>query len=370
MHEKRIRLIHSLTGTYSTDFNYNYMFGQFSKICRNIKEREQEEEKKREEEKFIEFSPITDNTEHDGKNEDKKDEKERDKRKEEKEEEKDEWQGKEDQSEQNASNGYDYKSINEYIKNHGEEQLRRQKIPFGPEKQVEESNTHYSSFNEYMQNNKAVKLVTHLNEVSALSFRAANYLCPRRTGLSSRYLKRFNTYEHIMSKVFTRRQKKIIAMRRSVGFKSITSSRLMRKRSFTSLNVYAEKIRKIQFEPNKTLNISAQVLVKRRPSSVRSTKYCAAVYKACKEHILKTIEANGSNVEDFPISHSESEGDSDNVAMESINVLKVVHPKLCKIVNEDEYGTKCVDRYVRVFKMCTSQKHSSSSTSKDVVYKT
>ena len=93
-----------------------------------------------------------------------------------------------------------------------EEQLRRQKIPFGPEKQVEESNTRYTSFNEYMQNNKGVKLVTRLNEVPALSFRAAKYLCPRRTGSSSRYLKRFNTYEHIMSKVSTRRQKRIIAM--------------------------------------------------------------------------------------------------------------------------------------------------------------
>ena len=337
------------------------MFGQFSKLHHNIKEREKEEEKKREEEKFIEFSPITDDTEHDGKNEDKKDEKERDKRKEEeKEEEKDEWQGKEDQSEENEGNGYDYESINEYINYHREEQLRRQKIPFGPEKQVEESNTRYTSFNEYMQNNKGVKLVTRLNEVPALSFRAAKYLCLRRTGSSSRYLKRFNTYKHIMSKVFTRRQKRIIALHRSVGFKSIMSSRLMRKRSLTSLNVYAEKIRKVQFEPNKILNISARVIVKRRPSSVRSTKYCAAVYKARKEYILKTIEANGGNVEDFPISHSESEGDSDTVEMESINVLKVVHPKWRKIVNEDEYGMKCVDRYLRVFQMCTSQKKSGS----------
>ena len=148
------------------------------------------------------------------------------------------------------------------------------------------------------------------------------------------------------------------------------SSRLMQKRSLTSLNVYAEKIRKVQFEPNKILNISAQVIVKRRPSSVRSTKYCAAIYKACKEHILKTIEANEGNMEDFPISHSESEHNSDTVEMESINVLKVVHPKLRKIVNEDEYGMKRVDRYVRVFQMCTSQKKSGSSTTRDVVYKT
>ena len=131
-----------------------------------------------------------------------------------------------------------------------------------------------------------------------------------------------------------------------------------------------EKIRKVQFQPNDTLNISAQVIVKRRPSSMRSTKYCAAVYKARKEHIFKTFEANGGNVEVFPISHSKSEGDSDTDEMESINVLKVVHPKLRKIVNEDEYGTKRVDRYLRVFQMCTSQKKNGSSTSRDVVYKT
>ena len=204
------------------------MFGQFSLIRHNVKEREQEEEKKRDEEKLIEFSPITDDTEHDGKNEDKKDEKERDKRNEkEKEEEKDELQGKEDQTEENECHGYDYEIINAFINYHRKDQLRRQEIPFGPEKQVEESNTRYSSFNQYMQNNKGVKLVTHLKEVPALSFHAAKYLCQRRTGSSSRYLKKINTYEHIMSKVSTRRQKRIIAMHRSVGFKSITSSRLM-----------------------------------------------------------------------------------------------------------------------------------------------
>ena len=109
----------------------------------------------------------------------------------------------------------------------------------------------------------------------------------------------------------------------------------------------------------------------RRPSSVRSTKYSAAVYKARKRNILNTIEANGGNAEDFPISHTESEGKSEDVEMESINVVKVVHPTLCKIVNQDEYGMKSVDRYVRVFKMCTSEKRSGgSTTSTDVVYKT
>ena len=254
---------------------------------------------------------------------------------------------------------------------HREDQLRRQEIRFGPEKQVEESNTRYIFFKEYMQNKKGVKLVTHLNEVPSLSFRAAKYLCLRRTGSSRRYLKRFNTYEHIMSKVSTRRAKTIIAMRRSVAFKSITSSQLMRKRSSTSQNVYTEKIRKVQFQPSSTCNISGQVIVNRRPSSVRNTKYSAAVYKARKRNIFNTIEANGGNAEDFPISHTESEGESEDVEMESINVVKVVNPTLRKIVNQDEYGAKSVDRYVRVFKMCTSEKCSgSSTTSTDVVYKT
>ena len=221
MNEKRIRLIHSLTDKYTKDFNYNYMFGKFSQLHRNIKEREQEEENQRDEDKLIKFSPVTDDT--DTKNDNKNDDKER----EEKEEDKDERQRKEDKSEENEGDGYDYEIINAFIHYHRKDQLRRQVIPFGPEKQVHKSNTRYSFFKEYMQKKKGVKLVTHLNEVPSLSFRAAKYLCPRRTGSSRRYLKRFNTYEHIMSKVSTRRQKRIIAMHRSVAFKSITSSRLM-----------------------------------------------------------------------------------------------------------------------------------------------
>ena len=61
---------------------------------------------------------------------------------------------------------------------------------------------------------------------------------------------------------------------------------------------------------------------------MRTVKYCAAAYKAWKENIFQTIVANGGNVEDFQISDSESEGDSDIVEMESIKVLKVVHPEV------------------------------------------
>ena len=144
----------------------------------------------------------------------------------------------------------------------------------------------------------------------------------------------------------------------------------MRKRLFTSVNVYADKIHKIQFEPNKPLKISANLLKKRKPLSLKTAQYCSAAYKAQKEIFFKTIEANGGNVEDFEFSDSESEGDSDIVEMESIKVIKMVHPEVRNVMKEDEDGKKHVDRYVTVFKMCTEQKESGSSTIKDIVYKT
>ena len=144
----------------------------------------------------------------------------------------------------------------------------------------------------------------------------------------------------------------------------------MQKRSFTSVNLYADKIRKIQFEPNKPLQISTEQLEKRKPSSMRTTKYCAAVYKGRKGKFFQTIVANGGNMDDFQISDTESEGDSAIVEMESIEVIKVIHPGVRKVIQKDEDGKKCVDRYVTVFKTCTAQKYNGSTTSKDVVYKT
>ena len=103
---------------------------------------------------------------------------------------------------------------------------------------------------------------------------------------------------------------------------------------------------------------------------MRTTKYCAAAYKGWKEKIFQTIVANGGNVDDFQILDTESEGDSDIVEMESIKVIKVVHPVVRKVIQKDEDGKKHVDRYVTVFKTCTAQKDNGSTTSKDVVYKT
>ena len=178
------------------------------------------------------------------------------------------------------------------------------------------------------------------------------------------------TYDHIMKKTHTRRLKKVIDVRRSVGFKRILSSRFMRKKSFTSVNLYADKIRKIQFGPKKPLQISTEQLEKRKPSSMRTTKYGAAAYKGWKGKFFQTIVANGGNVDDFQISDTESEGDSAIVEMESIEVIKFVHPEVRKVKQKDEDGKKHVDRYVTVFKMCTAQKDNGSTTSKDVVYKT
>ena len=144
----------------------------------------------------------------------------------------------------------------------------------------------------------------------------------------------------------------------------------MQKRSFTSANLYLDKIRKIQFEPNKPLQISTEQLEKRKPSSMRTTKYCAAAYKGWKEKIFQTIVANGGNVDDFQISDTESEGGSDIVEIQSIEVIKVIHPEVRKVIQKDEDGKKHVDRYVTVFKTCTTQKDNGSTTSKDVVYKT
>ena len=163
--------------------------------------------------------------------------------------------------------------------------------------------------------------------------------------------------------------KKVIHIRRSIGFKRISSSRFMQKRSFTSVNLNADKIRKIQFEPNTPLQISTKQLKKRKPSSMRTVKYCAAVYKARKQTIFRTFLANGGKLEDFPISDTESESDSDTVEMKSIQVVKVVHPELRKVTQDCEDGTKRVDRYLTLFKTCTEQKDKGSTTSKDVVYK-
>ena len=360
--EKCIRLIYSLMGRYSMDFNYRDLFSQFFARHRMLKERQEEEEQKRDEEKFREFGPESDEDDDDAKEDDKKEEKEELKGKEEEE--------KDEKCEEKEGNQFDYESINDYINQQKEEQLQRQEIPFGPEKKVEEKSTQYNYLKDYMEKNKEVKLVTPLHEVSTLRFRAANYLCPKRRSSSSRYLPKMTTYDHIMKKLHTRRLKKVIDMHRSVGFKRISSSRFMRKRSFTSVNLNVDKIRKIQFEPNNPLQISTKQLKKRKPSSMRTAKYCAAVYKARKENIFKTFVANGGNVEDFPILDSESEGGSDIVEMTSIKVVKVVHPELRKVIQEDEHGKKHVDRYLTVFKTCTAQKDNSSTTSKDVVYKT
>ena len=143
----------------------------------------------------------------------------------------------------------------------------------------------------------------------------------------------------------------------------------MRKRSFTSVNLNADKIRKIQFEPNTPLQISTKQLKKRKSSSMRTVKYCAAVYKARKQTIFRTFLANGGKLKDFPISDTESESDSDTVEMKSIQVVKVIHPELRKVTQDCEDGTKRVDRYLTLFKMCTEQKDKGSTTSKDVVYK-
>ena len=370
MREKRIRLIHSLTGRYSMDFNYHDLFSTFFARCRMEKEMDEEEEQKMDKQKFREFGTESDEDDDDAKEEDQQEEKEREvsKNKEkgggkvEEEEQDDKWEEKE-------GNQFDYARINEYINNHRDKQLRRQEIPFGPEKKVDEKNTWYKYCKDYMEKNKEVKLVTPLHEVSTLRFRAANYLCAKRRSSSSMYLPKMSTYDHIENKAHTRRMKKVIHIRRSIGFKRISSSQFMRKRSFTSVNVNADKIRKIQFEPNTPLQISTKQLKKRKPSSMRTVKYCAAVYKARKQTIFRTFLANGGKLEDFPISDTESESDSDTVEMKSIQVVKVVHPELQKVTQDCEDGTKCVDRYLTLFKTCTEQKDKGSTTSKDVVYK-
>ena len=220
-----------------------------------------------------------------------------------------------------------------------------------------------------MEKNKEVKLVTLLHEVSTLRFRAANYLCAKRRSSSSMYLPKMSTYDHIKNKAHTRRMKKVIHIQISIGFKRISSSRFMRKRSFTSVNLNADEIRKIQFEPNTPLQISTKQLKKRKPSSMRTVKYCAAVYKARKQTIFRTFLANRGKLEDFPILDTESESDSDTVEMKSIQVVKVVHPELRKVTQDCEDGTKRVDRYLTLFKTCTEQKDKGSTTSKDIVYK-
>ena len=143
----------------------------------------------------------------------------------------------------------------------------------------------------------------------------------------------------------------------------------MRKRSFTSVNLNVDKIHKIQFEPNTPLQISTKQLKKRKPSSMRTVKYCAAVYKARKQTIFRTFLANGGKLEDFPISDTESESNSDTVEMKSIQVVKVIHPQLRKVTQDFEDGTKRVDRYLMLFNTCTEQKDKGSTTSKDIVYK-
>ena len=214
LREKCIRLIYSLMGRYSTDFNYRDLFSQFFAHRRMLKE-----EQKRDEEKFREFSHESDEDDDDAKEDEQKEEKEEGKGKE-----KDE---KDEKYEEKEGNQFDYKSINDHINQHREKQLRRQAIPFGPEKKVEEKNTRYNYLKDYMEKNKKVKLVTPLHEVATLRFRAANYLCPKRRSSSSRYLPKMSTYNHIMKKLHTRRLKKVIDMRRSVGFKRISSSRFM-----------------------------------------------------------------------------------------------------------------------------------------------
>ena len=330
MREKRIRLIHSLTGRYSMDFNYHDLFSKFFARRLMEKEMDEEEDQKMDEQKFREFGTESDedDDDDDAKEEDQQEEKEREvsKNKEkgggkvEEEEQDDKWEEKE-------GNQFDYAHINEYINNHRDEQLRRQEIPFGPEKKVVEKNTQYKYCKDYMEKNKEVKLATPLREVSTLHFRAANYLCAKRRSSSSMYLPKMSTYDDIMSKAHTR-MKKGIDIRRSTGFKRISSSRFMRKRSFTSVNLNADKICKIQFEPNTPLQISTKQLKKRKPSSMRTVKYCAAVYKAWKQTIFRTFLANGGKLEDFPILDTESESDSDTVEMKSIQVVKVVHPQL------------------------------------------
>ena len=171
MREKCIRLIHSLTGRYSMDFNYRDLFSKFFARRHVETEREEEEEQKMDEQTFREFGTESDEDDDYAKEEDKHEEKEREvsKNKEkgggkvEEEEQDDKWEEKE-------GNQFDYAHINECINNHRDKQLRRQEIPFGPEKKVEEKNTRYKYCKDYMEKNKEVKLVTPLREVSTLRF--------------------------------------------------------------------------------------------------------------------------------------------------------------------------------------------------------
>ena len=158
------------------------------------KEMEEEEEQKMDEQKFREFGTESDEDDDDAKEEDQQEEKEREvsKNKEkgggkvEEEEQDDKWEEKE-------GNQFDYALINEYINNRRDEQLRRQEIPFGPEKKVDEKNTRYKFCKDYMEKNKEVKLVTPLHEVSTLRFRVANYLCAKRRSSFSMYLPKMST---------------------------------------------------------------------------------------------------------------------------------------------------------------------------------
>ena len=77
MREKCIRLIHSLTGRYSMDFNYHDLFSKFFARPRMEKEMEEEEEQKMDEQKLREFGTETDEDEDDAKEEDQQEEKER-----------------------------------------------------------------------------------------------------------------------------------------------------------------------------------------------------------------------------------------------------------------------------------------------------
>ena len=115
LREKRIRLIYSLTGRYSTHFNYRDLFSQSFARHRMLKESQEEEEQKRDEEKFREFGPESDEDDDDAKEDEKKEEKEGGKGKE-----KDE---KDEKYEEKEGNQFDYESINNYINQHREKQL-------------------------------------------------------------------------------------------------------------------------------------------------------------------------------------------------------------------------------------------------------
>ena len=79
LREKCIRLIYSLTGRYSTDFNYCDLFSQFFARCCMLKESQEEKEQKRDEEKFREFGHESDEDDDDVKEDEKKKRKKKEK---------------------------------------------------------------------------------------------------------------------------------------------------------------------------------------------------------------------------------------------------------------------------------------------------